>query len=86
MAAKRYTMLHKGQLVKAGDEYFSTSDNTWQETLNASGNFHVGDRGSVLEYRRPMKAAVAAKTSLNKRSAAPKTPPKSAKRRLRTAS
>jgi hypothetical protein len=35
--------------------------------------------------RKPLKTAVAVKTSLNKRSAAPKTTPKSAKRRLRTA-
>lgn len=35
---------------------------------------------------RPLKSVVAARSaSTNKRSAAPKTPPKSAKRRLRTA-
>jgi hypothetical protein len=37
------------------------------------------------EVCKPLKTAVAAKTSLNKRSVAPKTPHKSAKRRLRTA-
>lgn len=39
----------------------------------------------VKVLRKPLKSKVAAKTSLNKRSAAPKTTPKSAKRRLRTA-
>jgi len=45
------------------------------------------DKAGVFSkrQRKPLKSAVATKTSLNKRSAAPKTTPKSAKRRLRTA-
>jgi hypothetical protein len=60
---------------------------SWDVYANLPGA--LSKQKATLLYRKwhkkPLKAAVAAKTSLNKRSSAPKTPPKSAKRRLRTA-
>lgn len=63
-----------GKWVKYYGEWFSSG-------MSLHKNYVI----AFSRLRRPLKAAVAAKTSLNKRSAAPKAPPKSRKPRLRTA-
>ena len=58
---------------------------TWARCRNCEHLYDGGKDNWKLKGSRPLKTAVAAKTSLNKRSTAPKTSPKSRKPRLRTA-
>jgi hypothetical protein len=84
MAATKYRFLRFGEVIEKGDECCNRGETKFRKVSAFSIGLKNLLRG-VRWVRRPLKSTVISKPSSNKRSAAPKAPPKSAKRRLRTA-